>query len=206
MYFVARYLAITNGCRMAWQFFGTGHGKSKMCWNLTTYLSTAILKVYALHLLINKTLRVLSLWLGEWDGAGAVIKTKLRNEQLRNPTLRLQNSGDVVAFLNEALSTRVPMLSRRASRGPIHRYFYNVPAAAVDRSNLCKCDTIPYSRSLHSISSVPAVDPTKLMVHFFSCSCGSCRCQMWDRLRWRLYSLWFVVIVINCMFWPERCP
>jgi hypothetical protein len=27
MYFVARYPGIADGCRMQWQFFGTGHGK-----------------------------------------------------------------------------------------------------------------------------------------------------------------------------------
>jgi hypothetical protein len=42
--------------------------------------------------------------LGEWDGAGVVVKTKLRNEQLRNPTRMLQNAGNVVEFLEETLS------------------------------------------------------------------------------------------------------
>jgi hypothetical protein len=27
--------------------------------------------------------------IGEWDGAGAVVKTQLRNEQLKNPERRL---------------------------------------------------------------------------------------------------------------------
>jgi hypothetical protein len=27
MYFVARYLGLTNGCIMTWNFFGIGHGK-----------------------------------------------------------------------------------------------------------------------------------------------------------------------------------
>jgi hypothetical protein len=31
MYFVACYPAITNRCRMAWQFFGIRHGKGKKC-------------------------------------------------------------------------------------------------------------------------------------------------------------------------------
>jgi hypothetical protein len=36
---------------------------------------------------------------GEWDGAGAVVKSKLHQEQLRNTDRRLQNSTDVVNFL-----------------------------------------------------------------------------------------------------------
>jgi hypothetical protein len=72
------------------------------------------------------------------------------------------------------------MSSLRANRGPVRRHFYNVPAAAVDCKNQWECDTIPSSRSLHSIGSVTATDPTKLMVRFFSCFCGSCRSQMWD--------------------------
>jgi hypothetical protein len=30
-----------------------------------------------------------SVHVGEWDGAGAVVKTRLRNEQLRNPARML---------------------------------------------------------------------------------------------------------------------
>jgi len=29
MYFVARYPGLTNGCKMRWNFFGSGHGKGK---------------------------------------------------------------------------------------------------------------------------------------------------------------------------------
>ena len=42
---------------------------------------------------------------GEWDGAGAVIKNKLRQEQIRNLGRRLQNAATVVDFLREALVT-----------------------------------------------------------------------------------------------------
>jgi hypothetical protein len=86
----------------------------------------------------------------------------------------------VVAFLNDALFARVPMSSSRANRGPVHRHFHNVPAAAVDRSNLWECDAIPGSRSLHSISSMLQLQTQQVMVHFFLCFCGSCRRQMWD--------------------------
>lgn len=30
MYFVARYPMLTNGCKMRWNFFGSGHGKGKL--------------------------------------------------------------------------------------------------------------------------------------------------------------------------------
>ena len=131
--------------------------------------------VYALYLLIKETLYVLSLWLGKWDGVGAVIKIRLGNKKLQNSTLRLQNLGDVVTFLNEALFACVAMSSCQANRGPIHRHFYNVLVVALDRNNLWECDTIPGSQSLHSISLVTATDPMKLMVRIFSCFCGSCK-------------------------------
>jgi hypothetical protein len=35
LYFVARYLGITEGCRMRWEFLGTGHGKGKPSGGLT---------------------------------------------------------------------------------------------------------------------------------------------------------------------------
>ena len=41
---------------------------------------------------------------GEWDGAGAVVKRALRNEQLHNPLRKLQDALGAVQFLEEKLS------------------------------------------------------------------------------------------------------
>lgn len=45
---------------------------------------------------------------GEWDGAGAVVKRALRNEQLLNPHRRLQNAEDCVQFLDATMAGPVP--------------------------------------------------------------------------------------------------
>lgn len=45
---------------------------------------------------------------GEWDGAGAVVKRALRNEQLLNPHRRLQNAADCILFLDATMAGQVP--------------------------------------------------------------------------------------------------
>jgi hypothetical protein len=64
---------------------------------------------------------------GEWDGGGAVLKTKIRMEQLRQPDRRLQNAHDVVGFLRETLSERVHMSFYRKNKGDISRHFHEIP-------------------------------------------------------------------------------
>ena len=69
-----RYPALTSGCKMLWNYYGTGHRK------------------------------------GKWDGAGAVVKRALRNEQLLNPHRRLQNAEDCVLYLDATMAG--PVLAR----------------------------------------------------------------------------------------------
>jgi hypothetical protein len=110
---------------------------------------------------------------GEWDGAGAVVKTALRNEQRLNPNRELQNALQCVQFLTEKLSTRVS--STYSKKKPlIFRKFWHIDESAVVRSNPFACATIPGSRSLHSVFSFSAADPTKLMVRQLSCFCPPC--------------------------------
>jgi hypothetical protein len=44
LYFVARYPGITEGCKMRWEFFGTGYGKGKpsdaLAFSCTSFLSS----------------------------------------------------------------------------------------------------------------------------------------------------------------------
>jgi hypothetical protein len=116
---------------------------------------------------------------GEWDGAGAVVKTALRNEQRLNPNRELQNALQCVQFLTEKLSTRVS--STYSKKKPlIFRKFWHIDESAVVRSNPFACATIPGSRSLHSVFSFSAADPTKLMVRQLSCFCPPCVDEDWD--------------------------
>jgi hypothetical protein len=115
----------------------------------------------------------------EWDGAGAVLKSKLRQEQIRNPWRRLQNAADVVDFLREALSTRVP--SSYVTRNPdaprkpeIFREFWHVPVNATIRRKRWEAETIHGSSQFHSVCYVSSADPSKLMVRDLSCFCVPC--------------------------------
>jgi hypothetical protein len=60
---------------------------------------------------------------GEWDGAGAVVKSKLRQEQLRNTDQRLQNSADIVNFLQEVLTTQATSSYPNVGEGGKQRCF-----------------------------------------------------------------------------------
>jgi hypothetical protein len=51
LYFVARYLGITNGCHMRWNFFGTAHDKGTTL-NLCPYSSPTIHAEYSLLILL----------------------------------------------------------------------------------------------------------------------------------------------------------
>lgn len=133
--------------------------------------------------------------LGEWDGAGAVIKRKLRQEQLRNPRRRLQSAADVVSFLTETMTARQDQGSSR-NRAPISRKFWLIQEDDVPRRKRWDCNPIPGSSRLHSVMSVSAADPTQLMVRDLSCYCASCIMTDWSEcenkahvLPWRLVKL-----------------
>lgn len=131
---------------------------------------------------------------GEWDGAGAVLKSKLCQEQIRNPGRRLQNVGDVVDFLRVALSSRVP--SSYVSRNPntprkpdIFREFWHVPVNATTRRKRWESETIPGSSQFHSVCSVSSADPSKLMVRDLSCFCVPCTNNDWEACENACYCL-----------------
>jgi hypothetical protein len=135
---------------------------------------------------------------GEWDGAGTVVKTKLRNKQLKNPKRQLQNASNVVAFLEEMLSVRVHQYTTRKGRRHISRYFHEVSKEdlVIARTEPWDCATVDGTRNLHSISSLTAADPTQLLVCDMSCLCQSCLLQNWEQclnnghvLLWRLVKL-----------------
>jgi hypothetical protein len=71
-----------------------------------------------------------------------VVKTRLRNEQLKNPFRRLQDASDVTMFLNKTLSRRVIMSSRRSGREEIRRYLHNILKESIPTYEPWNCDTI----------------------------------------------------------------
>lgn len=91
-----------------------------------------------------------------------------------HPDRQLQKAEEVVKFLEETLSVRVPS-SYRKEKSAINCKFWLIEG--VDRSNPHNCETILGSRSLHSISGFSPADPTKLMVQELSCFCASCMCE-----------------------------
>jgi hypothetical protein len=100
---------------------------------------------------------------GEWDGAGAVVKTTLRTEQRLNPFHQLQNAEQYVNFLMDKLSSHVSS-SYQTRKADIFQKFWHIKESDMVQSNPFACATILDSKSLHSIFSSSAADPTKLMV------------------------------------------
>ena len=74
---------------------------------------------------------------GEHDGAGAVVKRALTNEQLKSDGATLKNAGDVVRFLQETM----PESNNHGPRGKCHtrRMFWEIKLGDVDRSKPWAC-------------------------------------------------------------------
>jgi hypothetical protein len=142
-YFVSRYPNMTGGCKMLWNFFGSGHGK------------------------------------GPHDGAGAVVKSFIRREQLNPDGRRLQCAQDVVDLLAEKLSYR-PESSYSGKRKPLRRFFWHIPEGSVDRTSVHACDIIPGCREYHSIMAVNKNCMTNLMIKKLSCFCVFCLDSTWS--------------------------
>jgi hypothetical protein len=107
------------------------------------------------------------------------VKTTLRTEQRLNPSRQLQNAEECVNFLTEKLSTRAYSTYIK-QKVAITRKFWHIRESEVIRSTPFACATIPGSRSLHSIFSFSAADPTKLMVRQLSCFCLPCIDENWE--------------------------
>lgn len=121
-----------------------------------------------------------SLDLGEWDGAGAVVKRALRNEQLRNPDKPMQNALHCVEFLRTRFTSRVASSYARSTTFECDRSFWHIEMGDVCREDAWACHTLPGSRSLHSVMGYSITDPTLLLVRQLSCFCMYCVQQDWD--------------------------
>jgi hypothetical protein len=133
---------------------------------------------------------------GEWDRTGTIVKNKSRQEQLRNTDRRLQNSADVVNFLQEVLTTRAtssyPNVGGR-EKAEVFRKFWHIGVNDVNRQKKWECSTIEGMRQLHFVSSLFVADSTKLMCRDFSCFCVPCVMRDWEACenkehveKWRL--------------------
>lgn len=67
-----------------------------------------------------------SLHVGEWDGAGAVVKRALRNEQLQHPDRPMQNAGHCVEFLRSRFSSRASSSYARSTTFECDRSFWHI--------------------------------------------------------------------------------
>lgn len=118
--------------------------------------------------------------LGEWDGAGAVVKRALRMHQIQHPEDELSNVQHCVDFLMSRLSHRVLSSYEQSKVVPVSREFWHIGVGDVDRSADWGCKTISGSRQYHSIMGASETDPTLLMVRELSCFCGPCIDQNWS--------------------------
>jgi hypothetical protein len=109
---------------------------------------------------------------GEVDGAGALLKREIQNEQLKPGGLKLQNAAEIVQFLKDQ-SQRVhagPPGARRTT----HKFFWEIPKmgpGCVDRSDPRQCERVPGSMSNHQCRSISARDPTLVQFCALSCFC-----------------------------------
>lgn len=122
----------------------------------------------------NTNLLPCMLLLGEWDGAGAVVKRAIRMHQIQHPEDEMANASHVVDFLKSRFSNRVASSYEQSKELPISREFWHIGIEDVDRSNEWDCRTIPGSSKFHSILGSSQTDPTLLLVRELSCFCAPC--------------------------------
>lgn len=110
---------------------------------------------------------------GEHDGAGAVIKRTLTQEQLKPVAWHLKCAGDVVAFLKHKFC------------GPgnvqVCRIFWEIKESDVDRERKWDCKRVTSSRSMHCVNGYSVTDKCALRCRQLSCFCDSCMLQRWRR-------------------------
>lgn len=118
---------------------------------------------------------------GPHDGAGAVVKSFVRREQLKAYGRKLQCAADVVGYLKATLSVRVET-SYSGQRKPLERHFWHVLEQEVDslRHEPHACDSVVGTRKLHSILATNKNHLTHLMVKNLACFCVFCIDNKWS--------------------------
>lgn len=122
---------------------------------------------------------------GEHDGAGAVVKRALTDEQLDANGAKLQNAQDVVEWLTWKM----------ADDGK-QRLFVEVKINDVDRRNAYTCQTVKGTRNTHCVLGFSRKDPTQVLFRSLSCFCSYCVDESWDKCinlshvqPWKLHKL-----------------
>ena len=108
---------------------------------------------------------------GCWDGVGATVKQALRREQVKPNGLHLQNSHDVVAFLQNQLNREYA--GYEGARKSVHHYFYGVKVGDVSHCDDFNCQRVPGTRSFYQMRSL-GLDKISLSVRNLSCFCQFC--------------------------------
>ena len=106
---------------------------------------------------------------GEHDGAGAVIKRALTEEQLKTDGVPTKCAADVVAFLRLKYSS-----SKREGR-----VFWEIKEGEVDRNIRWDCEAIHKSRSIHSDNGYNSCNCRSLRFKLLSCFCILCLQGAW---------------------------
>ena len=109
---------------------------------------------------------------GPHDGAGACVKQALRREQVKEDSVKLQNAADVVNFLR--VDMNLPHAAYPSARQHVVRHFYLIGLNDVPRDKPLACQTVPGSRSMHSIRSVSHTNNVLLECRDFCCFCPAC--------------------------------
>ena len=117
---------------------------------------------------------------GEHDGAGAVIKRHLTQEQLKPDCVKLQCASDVVPFLRQTMSNGARATYSSQVR-PVTRMFWEVKERDVDRSQRWDCKPVPNARGLHCVSGYSLTNGKALRCRQFSCFCSACMQGSWRR-------------------------
>lgn len=110
---------------------------------------------------------------GPHDGAGACVKRALRKEQVKEDSVRLHNASDVVNFLRRDMS--LPHAAYPGARKEVIRHFHLIGVTDVVRDKPLACQTVPGSRSMHSIRSVSHSSNVLLECRDFCCFCPACQ-------------------------------
>ncbi|KAG0631145.1 hypothetical protein M758_1G230800 [Ceratodon purpureus] len=109
---------------------------------------------------------------GPHDGAGACVKRALRKEQLKEDSVKLHNATDVVSFLRVEMN--LPHAAYPNAKQHVVRHFHLIGLSEVPRDKPLACQTVPGSRSLHSIRSVSHTNNVLLECRDFCCFCSAC--------------------------------
>ena len=93
---------------------------------------------------------------GKWDGAGVVLKSRLRHEQCTNPLRQLQNAAKVVNFLYKSLSMCAPS-SYRNEKSEIQQNFWLIEEVDKSMAQIARPfqEADPYIQSLGSYLLIP---------------------------------------------------